>query len=239
MGRLEKNISGQVTRTTGGIIVLPTDHSVVARYNKTWKEKARIGRSACDQCGFCTELCPRYLLGHPIEPHLVMRSLVFNQVGDALIKGSSYACECNLCSLFACPEALDPKDACVWNKTELAASGKKWEDPPFRPRSAETLLPNRQVPTSSLMARLDLNKFNNRGPLVDEAVSTSRVGLLLKQHIGVPASPDVKVGDQVNTGDIIASVPRKGDNEQLGLPIHASISGLISELTKDMVWIES
>ena len=89
------------------------------------------------------------------------------------------------------------------------------------------------------MARLDLNKFNNRGPLVDEAVSTSRVGLLLRQHIGVPASPDVKVGDQVKTGDIIASVPRKGDNEQLGLPIHASISGRISELTKDMVWIEA
>jgi len=31
--------------------------------------RVRIGRSACDQCTFCTELCPRYLLGHPIEPH--------------------------------------------------------------------------------------------------------------------------------------------------------------------------
>ncbi len=239
MGRLEHDCSGRVTRTTGGIIVLPANHSVVARYDKTWKEKARIGRSACDQCGFCTELCPRYLLGHPIEPHLAMRSLVFNQVGDSLIKGSSFCCECNLCSLFACPEALDPKDACVWNKSELAASGKKWDDPSFRPRSAETLLPNRQVPTSSLMSRLDLNKFNNRGPLQSEAVPTDRVGLLLKQHIGVPASPEVRVGDQVNTGDIIASVPRKGESDQLGLPIHASISGRISEINKDMVWIES
>lgn len=238
MGRLEMDSSGRVTRTTGGIVVLPSDHPVVARYNKTWKEKARIGRSACDQCGFCTELCPRYLLGHPIEPHLAMRSLVFNQVGDSLIRGSSFCCECNLCSLFACPEALDPKDACVWNKSELAAGGKKWEDPDFRPRSAETLLPNRQVPTSSLMSRLDLNKFNNRGPLREEPVSTGRVGLFLKQHIGAPASPGVKVGDRVTTGDIIASVPEKGGSTQLGLPIHASISGRVSEITKDMVWIE-
>jgi Na+-translocating ferredoxin:NAD+ oxidoreductase RnfC subunit len=168
-----------------------------------------------------------------------MRSLVFNQVGDSLIKGSSFCCECNLCSLFACPESLDPKDACVWNKSELAAGGKKWENPDFRPRSAETLLPNRQVPTSSLMSRLDLNKFNNRGPLRDEPVRTSRVGLFLKQHIGVPASPEVKVGDRVNNGDIIASVPGKGGSIQLGLPIHASISGRVSEITKDMVWIES
>ncbi len=239
MGRLEHDATGRVTRTTGGIIVLPSDHPVVERYDKTWKEKARIGRSACDQCGFCTELCPRYLLGHPIEPHLAMRSLVFNNVGDSLIRGSSFCCECNLCSLFACPEALDPKDACVWNKSELAAGGKKWENPDFRPKSAEALLPNRQVPTSSLMSRLGLNSFNNRGPLRHAAVQTSRVALLLKQHIGVPASPGVKVGDLVKAGDEIASVPRAGDIDQLGLPIHASISGRISETGKDMVWIES
>lgn len=239
MGRLEHDATGRVTRTTGGIIVLPSDHPVVERYDKTWKEKARIGRSACDQCGFCTELCPRYLLGHPIEPHLAMRSLVFNNVGDSLIRGSSFCCECNLCSLFACPEALDPKDACVWNKSELAAGGEKWENPDFRPKAAETLLPNRQVPTSSLMSRLGLNSFNNRGPLRHAAVQTSRVALLLKQHIGVPASPGVKVGDLVKAGDEIASVPRAGDIDQLGLPIHASISGRISETGKDMVWIES
>ena len=239
MGRLEQTASGQVTRTTGGIIVLPSDHPVVARYNKTWKEKARVGRSACDQCGFCTELCPRYLLGHPIEPHLAMRSLVYNNVGDSLVKGTSFCCECNLCSLYACPEALDPKDACVWNKTELAKQDKKWDNPDFRPSFAENLLPNRQVPTSKLMSRLGLNRFNNRGPLKKDPLVTKRVGLALKQHIGAAASPDVHAGDQVNSGDIIASVPRKGDSDQLGLPIHASISGRIAEITEDMIWIES
>jgi len=239
MGRLEKEASGRVTRTTGGIVVLPSDHPVVERYNKTWKEKARIGRSACDQCGFCTELCPRYLLGHPIEPHLAMRSLVYNNVGDSLILGSSFCCECNLCSLFACPESLDPKDACVWNKEEMAEANKNWKEPAFRPEAAETLLPNRQVPTSSLMARLGLNRFNNRGPLQPEPVSTSIAGLPLKQHIGSPASPRVSVGDKVDSGDIIAALPDSGDKKQLGLPIHASISGRISEVSKDMVWIES
>ena len=239
MGRLAGDASGRVTRTTGGIVVLPSSHPVIERYGKTWREKARIGRSACDQCGFCTELCPRYLLGHPVEPHLAMRSLVYNQVGDALVRGSSFCCECNLCSLFSCPEGLDPKDACAWNKTEMASRGVKWEHPDFRPKTAETLLPNRQVPTAKLMARLGLNSFNNRGPLRDEPVRTGRVGLALKQHIGVPASPEVRPGDLVNAGDLIASVPRQGNGYQLGLPIHASISGRVSEITRDMIWIES
>lgn len=239
MGRLEYESSGLVTRTTGGIIVLPSDHPVVERHNKTWDNEARIGRSACDQCGFCTELCPRYLLGHPIEPHLAMRSLVFNNVGDSLVKGTSFCCECNLCSLFACPEGLDPRDVCAWNKSKLAEAGEKWQNPTFRPEVAELLFPNRQVPTSSLISRLGLDSFNNRGPLRSDTVSTTRVGLLLQQHIGAPAVPEVAVSSQVKAGEMIAAAPRREDREELGLPIHASISGRITKISKDMIWIES
>ena len=72
-----------VDKTTGGVIVLPDDHVVVRRRRQDWQQIVRIGRSACDQCSFCTELCPRWLLGHPIEPHRAMRSLEFNLVGEA------------------------------------------------------------------------------------------------------------------------------------------------------------
>ena len=55
--------------------------------------QARIGKSACDQCRYCTEFCPRFLLGYAVEPHQVMRSLAFtatgaeywNQMGRALL----------------------------------------------------------------------------------------------------------------------------------------------------------
>ena len=75
MGHLEENHDALVDKTTGGVIVLPDDHVVVRRRRQDWKQIVRIGRSACDQCSFCTELCPRWLLGHPIEPHKAMRSL--------------------------------------------------------------------------------------------------------------------------------------------------------------------
>ena len=63
MGYLEENHDALVDKTTGGVIVLPDDHVVVRRRRQDWKQIARIGRSACDQCSFCTELCPRWLLG--------------------------------------------------------------------------------------------------------------------------------------------------------------------------------
>ena len=42
---------------------------------------AHIGKSACDQCSYCTEFCPRYLLGYEVQPHKVMRSLGFTVTG--------------------------------------------------------------------------------------------------------------------------------------------------------------
>ena len=109
MGYHEENHQALVTKTTGGVIVLPADHIVVRRHRRDWKEIAAIGRSACDQCSFCTELCPRWLLGHPIQPHTAMRSLGFNEVGEANVIGTQFCCECNLCSMYSCPEDLDPK----------------------------------------------------------------------------------------------------------------------------------
>src|ERR1035438_466236 len=42
-----------VTKTTGGIVALPSSHSLVRRHNLPLKQVQRIGRSACDQCRFC------------------------------------------------------------------------------------------------------------------------------------------------------------------------------------------
>src|SRR5262249_22852665 len=147
------------------VIALPEDHILVRRYRRERKEHVRIGRSACDQCSFCTELCPRYLLGHPIEPHKAMRSLGFNLVGEANVIGTSYCCECNLCSLYSCPEDLDPKDICADNKRRLASEGKRWQDPPFNPKRPANHLDDRRVPISKLMHRLGLTRFKNVGPL--------------------------------------------------------------------------
>jgi Na+-translocating ferredoxin:NAD+ oxidoreductase RnfC subunit len=68
MGHLTFNLDEVVTKTTAGLVVLPKDHYLIKRKNQPKKNWHRIGKSACDQCSYCTEFCPRYLLGYQVEP---------------------------------------------------------------------------------------------------------------------------------------------------------------------------
>ncbi len=159
-------------------------------------------------------------------------------VGEANVRGTAFCCECNLCSVFACPEDLDPKDVCGRNKRRLASEGSRWTDPPFNPGRADLHLANRKAPIRHLMRRLDLLDFNNEGPLVEQAVSTSRVGIALSQHIGVPCEPVVKAGQKVSRGQLVGDVPIKDGKSALGAPVHASIDGKVVAITDGVVWIQ-
>ncbi len=238
MGRLEENHQSLVDKTTGGVIVLPGDHVVVRRRRQDWPQITRIGRSACDQCNFCTELCPRWLLGHPIEPHAAMRSLAFNLVGEANVIGTAFCCECNLCSLYSCPEDLDPKNVCTQNKRRLAAEKRRWEDPPFNPRRPELHLENRKAPMARLITKLGLGRFRNVGPLDDTLLAAEKVGIALKQHLGVPCEPAVRVGDRVRKGQLVGRPPSGNGKPALGAPVHASIDGTVTDISDGVVWIE-
>jgi Na+-translocating ferredoxin:NAD+ oxidoreductase RnfC subunit len=238
MGYLEDNHQALVDKTTGGVIVLPGDHVVIRRRRQDWKQIARIGRSACDQCSFCTELCPRWLLGHPIEPHAAMRSLGFNQVGEANVVGTQFCCECNLCSLYSCPEDLDPKNVCTQNKRRLAAEKKRWENPPFSPQRPQWHMDNRKAPMARLMYKLGLRQFRNVGPLKDTLLAADKVGIKLKQHIGAPCEPMVRVGEKVKKGQVLGRPPVTSGKPALGAPVHASIDGIVTAIADGVVWIE-
>jgi len=238
MGYLEENHNALVDKTTGGIIVLPNDHVVVRQRRQEWNQIARIGRSACDQCSFCTELCPRWLLGHPIEPHKAMRSLEFNMVGEANVVGTQFCCECNLCSLYSCPEDLDPKNVCGQNKRRLMTEKKRWENPPFNPQRPEMHMANRKAPMARLMTKLGLRQFRNVGPLNDTLLPTNRVGIQLKQHVGAPCEPLVQVGRQVKKAEMIGRPPVQNGKPALGAPVHASIDGTVTALEDGVVWID-
>jgi len=220
-----------ITKPCGGVIVLSDDHPLVSRYEASWKTIARIGAAACDQCSFCTEFCPRYLLGHPIEPHKAMRSLGFVEDREPQVLGTQFCCECNLCTMMACPEGLDPRNVCAHNKRQLAADGKKWEAD-AHPYRAELHLDNRRVPISRLILKLGLHRFKNEGPLTATDYKPERVTLSLKQHVGAPARPVVADGATVNKGELIA----RPDDGALGAAIHASIGG-VCHIEKDRVVI--
>ena len=129
-----------------------------------------------------------------------MQSLGFASGADAMIAGTLYCCECNLCTMFACPEDLDPKNVCVQAKPAARERGLTFKGAP------ESVKPHpmaefRRVPMRRLIARLGLGGFKNAGPLKEYAFSPRRVVLPLKQHAGAPAAPVVKCGDRVRVGD--------------------------------------
>ncbi len=232
MARPAANLDVPVTKTTGGIIVLPAEHALIRRHNAPWMHIAKIGRSACDQCRFCTEFCPRYLLGHPIEPHMAMRSLGFSQPGDLTV-ATLYCCECNLCTMFACPEDLDPKNVCVQGKPIARERGLTWKGTPdsIQPHPMAEF---RRVPMRRLIAKLGLSEFVNEGPLTEYHFAPRKVTIPLKQHAGAPAVAVVKCGDHVRVGDLLAA-PEAG---KMGARIHASIDGRVT-VGKDAVVIEA
>lgn len=228
MGRLAKSPDEPILKTSGGLYVLPDEHPLLARYRRDWKAISRIGKSACDQCSFCTERCPRYLLGHPIEPHKAMRALQFMPEKERLIVGVLYCCECNLCSLMACPEDLDPKNVCASNKRVVREQGLEWKG---NGRGVHPLMNARRTPVSSLIHKLGLAKFRNVGPLVEKVPRVKRVILPLKQHLGAPAVPTVREGNRVREGDLIGKIAKKA----LGARVHASIDGVVTEVGEAIV----
>ncbi|MAT58139.1 MAG: NADH dehydrogenase subunit [Ignavibacteriae bacterium] len=232
MGKLSFDTSEVVTKTTAGIIILPKDHYLISRMNREIKDMNRIGKSACDQCSYCTEFCPRYLLGYDVQPHKVMRSLGFTKTGEAV--WNQYAdlcCACGLCSLYACPEDLYPREACVQGKEELRKTGQRYEQP--KPVKVHPIKEGRRVPLKQLMKRLDLLKYERKTPFTKDEIDPKTVKIYLKQHVGASAESIVKIGDMVNVGDLIAEIK----DGKMGANIHASISGKVSHVSEEFIRI--
>jgi len=234
MGHLSFDLNDVITKTTAGIIVLPKDHYLIKRKNQPEQNWHRIGKSACDQCSYCTEFCPRYLLGYQVEPHKVMRSIGFTKTGAAVWNEmAELCCSCGLCTLYACPEDLYPKEACDKAKVEMREAGIKFIQQ--KEVKVHPIKEGRRVPLQQLIMKLKLQDYDFEAPFNSKAISVGKVKILLQQHIGKSAQAIVKKGESVKEGQIIGKVP----DGELGANIHASISGKVKEVTADSIFIES
>ena len=231
MGVLETDLDSVITRTTGGLIVLPSDHPCVQIYERymTPAQTDRTAKAACDQCSFCTELCPRYLLGYPVRPEMAMRNRMFTRPEWTLHhNGNAFCCECNLCTLYSCPEGLDPKGAACIEKRMKHAS--PWEGLPVKPHP---MMNFRKVPTEKLKQRLNVMIYRDEAPFDDSAVEPEFVRIPLKQHIGKPAVSMVEKNQVVKRYDMIGR-PDTG----ISTGIHASIDGRIIEVNEKEIVIQ-
>jgi Na+-translocating ferredoxin:NAD+ oxidoreductase RnfC subunit len=232
MGWLTFDLDDVVTKTTGGLIVLPRDHYLISRRDRSQAQMNHIGKSACDQCSYCTEFCPRYLLGYEVMPHKVMRSLGFTLTGsENWNQWAELCCACGLCTLYACPEDLYPKEACDQGKHDRRAAGLKFVQQ--KPVQVHPMKEYRRVPLSMLRKRLKVEEYEAETPFEQRDYRPAAVRIKLRQHAGAAAKPVVAEGARVNKGQTIGRV---GANE-LGAAIHASIDGVARRITGEFIEI--
>jgi Na+-translocating ferredoxin:NAD+ oxidoreductase RnfC subunit len=232
MGTLTFDLDDVVTKTTGGLIVLPRDHYLMTRKTRPQQEMNHIGKSACDQCSYCTEFCPRYLLGYDVQPHKVMRSLGFTMTGgDIWNQWSELCCACGLCTLYACPEDLYPKEACDQGKHDRRDAGLKFVQQ--KPVEVHPMKEYRRVPLSQLRKRLQVEEYETETPFSNAECRPAVVRIKMKQHAGEAAVPTVEAGKQVKCGQVVGRVA----DGKLGAHVHASIDGRVRAVTAEYVEI--
>lgn len=223
MGKLIEADS-PVTKTTGGILVLPVDHSLVTQRNTTWQMIANRAKAVCCNCLACTESCPRNLLGHSLEPHRIMQALGRGQVNDSEVLSHALLCsECGACDTFGCTMGLSPRRVNSEIKKQLGKAGIK-NTHLNKPQKVRSNREYHLIPTKRLTARLGLTQYDVKAPLSKEEIVAKEVRLPLSQHLGAPAKAIVKVGDIVKKGDLIGCIP---EGVAVSANLHASISGRI------------
>ncbi|MCL4516279.1 MAG: 4Fe-4S dicluster domain-containing protein [Firmicutes bacterium] len=229
-----------VTKTTGGLILLPGDHPLVEKRALPAEKLIRRSRAACVQCSQCTDLCPRRLLGHRIQPHQVMRALGYNLARPELLLQTLICSECGVCDL-VCPMGLTPRAVNIMFKRQLAREGVKYTPGPVKYAAGpDGYLPHpmreyRKVPVKRILSALGLSSYYRKAPLAGEEFRPEKVGIPLRQHIGTPAQPVVQPGDRVKKGDLIAEIPA----EALGIRMHASITGVVEEVGERITIVRS
>jgi Na+-translocating ferredoxin:NAD+ oxidoreductase RnfC subunit len=139
---------------------------------------------------------------------------------------------CGLCETYSCPQGLSPRALIDEIKAQARANGIAM------PRGIKAKAHTeheeyRKVSVERLTSRLGLKKYDKSAP-VTEITEPSVVKIALSQHIGVPSKAAVAVGDKVKKGDVIALADGKG----LGVNIHASISGTVTDITQRYIKIE-
>lgn len=228
------NKSDTVTKTSNAVLVMPKEHYIVKKRLVNPSIGMKRAMSACCQCRMCTDLCPRNALGYPIDPAAFMHAASSGTVLDTDSMLDTFFCsQCGLCEMFACNQMLSPKTLIGEYRDGLRKNGVR--APKRELKEEKKDFSYRRVAMSRLTARLNLTKYNKEAKLSEEKINPARVKIELTQHIGAGCVPEVKKGDKVHAGDIIAKVPA----EALGANIHASIDGKVVEVCDRFIVIDA
>ncbi|PKM52047.1 MAG: electron transport complex protein RnfC [Firmicutes bacterium HGW-Firmicutes-7] len=223
MGKILESIDDPVKKTSKGYIVLPETHPLIKNKEKKVSRVLKEAQTACCHCDLCTDVCPRYLLGHKLHPSKLMRISSYGSLGDgnATLDEAFLCCECGLCEQ-ACIMNLQPWKVNINIKKQLTEMGIKNQNN-RKPTEVNPFFKYRGFPVKKLIYRIELDQYDVQAPLTETDVIFKEVTIVNKQHIGAPSVLWVKEGEMVTKGQLIF----RAKDHALGANIHSSISGIV------------
>ncbi len=222
MGKMINPYTAVVTKTTKGLLILPQTCAAVESKRIDGEKSIARAETACCQCTRCTDLCPRGLLGYPLEPHKMVRTAKgAAKVMPEMVLAATLCCGCGICETLACCQGISPRAVINEYKALLAKNGMRFIAKEDVEVTAEREY--RMIPSERWASVLGVAKFDKVPVFKGENTDFERVEIALKQHIGAPSVAVVQDGAKVNRGDEIAKCAN-------GLSIcqHASITGVVT-----------
>ena len=222
MGKVINPATYAVTKTTKGILVLPDYTQAII--SKKINDKMAVARAetACCQCTRCTDMCPRNMLGYPLEPHKMVRTAMgAAEVMPIMVLSATLCCGCGVCESLACSQGISPRAVIANYKGVLAKNKLRFNlDGEYETRAEREY---RMIPSDKWESILGVRKFDTVADFGGEMTEFSRVEIPLSRHIGAPSIPTVSDKDTVMEGEMVAKAA-----DGLSLPQHASISGRVT-----------
>lgn len=221
MGKLIDPETAVVTKTTKGLLILPISSPAIQSKFLDAKKSVARAETACCQCTRCTDMCPRYLLGYPLEPHKMVRTAMSAaELLPEMVITANLCCGCGICETLACCQGISPKAVITQYKEVIGKNRIRYVGQEEVQAREEREW--RMVPSEKWESVLGVKFYDRVATFKDEPITPAKVELSLRAHIGAPSVPCVENGAKVKLGDVIATA-----GEGLSIALHASIDGTV------------
>ena len=228
MGNVIDPNQAVVKKTTKALTIYPrTIPAMVSKLNENRVVNVHAASNCC-QCTRCTDLCPRALIGYPLEPHKIIRtSMSMVEEMPELFTGATTCSNCGVCELTACCQNISPRRVYaqikgVLAKNKLRFTGKAGEVDPDREY--------RMVPHERFARMIGVAPYDQIAQWRDTALKPSEIRLLTRQHVGAPAKAVVQVGDVVEAGALVAAA-----DGAISANIHAPVRARVAAVSASTV----
>lgn len=229
MGKVINYRRASVSKVTKALIILPEDTQAVKAKLTDEKKAVKRAETACCQCTRCTDMCPRALLGYPLEPHKMVRTAMnAAEFSPALVLNATLCCACGVCESLACNQGISPRAVIANYKALLAKNKMKYvsEVDVFPAEEREY----RMISSDKWAYTLGVARFDRVAEFAPEVKDFDRVEIPLGKYIGTPSSPIVKDGEIVKKGQLIAAA-----SAGLSVPFYATIDGRVTVCAEKII----